>query len=238
MPTPIACPRCGTSLDVPDNLMDGPVRCANCGTVFNPPTVPGAVATVHPADRPKAKSRSGCLWTALAAAIFGGFCCCGGCFALINYVDNPTFKPYSAPDQSYTVSFPGDATPVKRFGVGGQVVGAECTRLFPQERFFVEYLTLTPAEAREDARKKLGTICDGWLATVPGGREVRRYDREVEGHPAIELFVQTDGLQQNNLYVRVIRVGDRVYSVGISGQIMAEHKHGDEFLDSFKPTPK
>jgi hypothetical protein len=175
----------------------------------------------------------------LAFGLFSGICCCGGGFALMNYIDNPTFKPYTAPDQSYSVSFPGDPTAVNRFGpTGKKVAGTEYRRDFPQERFFVEYVTLTPIEGKEDAQKILAATCDAWLATVPGGKEVRRYARDVDGHPAVDLFVQTDGFQQHNLYVRVIKVGDRVYSVGVSGQIMTDHKHGDTFLDSFKPVGK
>jgi len=93
------------------------------------------------------------------------------------------------------------------------------------------FLNLSPAEAKEDPQKVLNAACDTWLGTAPGGTEVRRYARDVDGHPAMDLFVETGGFQQNNLYVRVVIAGDRVYSVGVSGQIMTDHKHGDEFLD-------
>src|SRR5262245_33124561 len=136
----VACPRCNSSLDIPAELMEGPVRCANCATVFNPPTMPGAVATVHASDRPRPRSRMGCVWGLLGTAMLGGFCCCGGCFALVQYVDHPKFQPYSPPDQSYTVSFPGVPRGISRPSPSGkQVAGAEYQRDFPSERFFVEY---------------------------------------------------------------------------------------------------
>jgi hypothetical protein len=174
-------------------------------------------------------------------AVLSGVCCCGGCFALYQFAENPTFEPYTAPDQSYTASFPGTPGVVNRFDPKGKkVTGADATRDFPAERFFVEYVTLSPAEAKEDPQKLLNTACDVWLATVPGGKEAKRYTRDLDGFPAIDLFVDHAGLfnQNNNLLVRVVKVNDRLYSIGVSGQITADQKHGDEFLDSFHPQAK
>jgi hypothetical protein len=239
MPTPVSCPRCGSNLDVPDELMAGPVRCANCATVFNPPQVPGAVSTVHPSDRPRKKSRSGCLWGLLAVGLFCVFGCCGTCVALFQYIENPTLKPYTAPDQTYSVSFPDTPSPVDKFGPAGKKVsGVEATRVFPKERFFVEYSTVTKAEAFDDPKKLLAALCDAWVKSISGGKELKRYAHEVDGYPAIDLFVDTGQFGQNSLYVRVIKVGDRLYSVGVEGQIRPEHKHGDDFLDTFHPAEK
>jgi hypothetical protein len=239
MPAPVVCPTCGSSLDIPAELLGRQVRCASCGSIFTPPGDPGRPPAEPAYDRPQKRSRLGCLWALLGVAVLSGACCCGGCFALYHYIENPKFQPYTAPDQSYTVSFPGAPSPVNRFGpTGKKIAGTDYHRAFPVERFFVEYVTLSPAEAKEDPQKVLNAACDTWLSTVPGGTEVRRYARDVDGHPAMDLFVETGGFQQNNLYVRVVIAGDRVYSVGVSGQIMTDHKHGDEFLDSFHPAKK
>jgi hypothetical protein len=242
MPTPVVCPSCGSSLDIPAELLGSPVRCASCASVFTPPGEPGAVPARPdsvPPRLPARRSRRGCLWASVALVGLTGFCCCGGCFFLFQYVDNPKFQPYTAPDQSYSAKFPGTPSPVNRTGpTGKKLAGADYRRDFPVERFFVEYAALSPAEAKEDPQKVLNAACDTWLATVPGGQEVRRYPRDVDGHPAMDLFVETGGFQQNNLYVRVVIAGDRLYSVGIAGQIMTEHRHGDEFLDAFRPGKK
>ncbi|HEY2784778.1 MAG TPA: hypothetical protein VGJ05_07355 [Fimbriiglobus sp.] len=243
MPTPVVCPSCGSSLDIPAELFGGPVRCANCSTVFTAPAGSTGERTGPPADRfpdrPRKRSRSGCVWGILAVTLLSGFCCCGGCFALVNYIDNPNFQPYTAPDKSYTVSFPGTPTPLNRFGpTGRKVEGAECRRDFPKERYFVQYATLTPAEFKEGDQKLLNATCDAWLATVAGGKEDRRQMRDVDGNPAIDLFIDTGVFGMNNLYVRIMKVGNRIYSIGIDGQIRPENKHGDAFLDSFQPAKK
>jgi hypothetical protein len=62
--------------------------------------------------------------------------------------------------------------------------------------------------------------------------------REVDGYPAVDLFIDTGPFGQNSLYVRVMKVGAKVYSVGVDGQIRPEQKHGDLFLESFHPAAK
>jgi hypothetical protein len=228
-------------LDIPAELLGRQVRCASCGSIFTPPGDPGRPSAEPAYDRPQRRSRLGCLWALLGVAVLSGACCCGGCFALVHYVDNPTFQPYTAPDQSYTAAFPGTPAIVNRFGLTGKkITGADVHRTFPAERFFVEYVILSPAEAKEDPQKLLTIACDQWLATVPGGQEARRYARDLDGFSAMDLFVSHDSVfnQNNNLLVRVVKVDDRLYSVGVSGQITSDQKHGDEFLDSFHPTKK
>jgi hypothetical protein len=242
MPAPVVCPTCGSSLDIPPDLLGRQVRCASCGSVFTPAGDPGRPPAEPAYDRPRPRSRLGCLWALLGVAVLSGACCCGGCVALVHFADNPTLEPYTAPDQSYTASFPGTPGAVNRFSpTGKKVTGVDVNRNIPAERFFVEYVVLSPAELKEDPQKLLNTACDQWLATVPGGQEARpRYARDFDGFPAMDLFVSHDGLfnQNNNLLVRVVKVNDRLYSVGVAGQITADQKHGDEFLDSFHPQTK
>jgi hypothetical protein len=241
MSAPVVCPTCGSSLDIPAELLGRQVRCASCGSIFTPPGDPGRAAPDPAYDRPRKRSRLGCLWALLGVAVLSGACCCGGCFAFVHYLDNPTYQPYTAPDQSYTAVFPGSPGVVDRLGpTGKKVTGVQVNRNFPAERFFIESVVLEPAETKQDPQKLLNTACDQWLATVPGGQEARRYARDVDGFPAMDLFVSHDSVfnQNNNLLVRVMKVNDRLYSVGVSGQITSDQKHGDVFLDAFHPTKK
>ena len=41
MPAPVVCPTCGSSLDIPPELIGRQVRCASCGSVFTPAGDPG-----------------------------------------------------------------------------------------------------------------------------------------------------------------------------------------------------
>src|SRR5262245_7625936 len=242
MPSLVVCPTCGSSLDIPAELLGRPVRCASCGSIFTPPGEAGAAVArpdYVPEPLPRRRSRAGCVWAIVGVVALSGFCCCGGCIAPVPYIDNPTFRPYEPPDKSYTVNFPRPPGVVSRpRPTGKKTARAGYDRRFPVERFFVEYVTLSPAEKKDDPQKVLNAACDTWLSTVPGGKEARRYARDVDGCPAMDLFVETGGFQQNNLYVRVLIAGDRLYSVGVSGQIMTDHRHGDEFLDSFHPKGK
>jgi hypothetical protein len=153
----------------------------------------------------------------------------------MDYIDNPKFEPFTPAEGGYSVEFPGAPSTFSRPGLDGKASrGVEFNREMPQERYFVEFIRLSQAEQKMDPQKLLGAAADSWTKATPNVRDEQRSPRDVNGYPAIELVLR-QGQFQGATLIRVIKVNDRLYSVGVSGQIQPEHNRGYKFLDSFKP---
>jgi hypothetical protein len=264
--TPVTCPNCGETLDVPTHLLGGPVRCGNCQTVFaspppgdGPADVPTA-APVRPArrpardddDRPRRRRRAGVpgwVWVMLGLVGLASCGCCGGFVWLIGRMMNPEYQPYTSPDGRWKAQFPGPVTvadrPTGRPGETGKWAEAKRNIFGPVfERFFVVEVELSAADRKRRPSEVADSLCDGLRATV-GGREVFRRTRgHHQGHDSAEVgFEHPENGQQPHTLARVIVAGGRGYIVGVSGPGQPGGSPWvDEFLDSFEvldaPPPK
>lgn len=225
--------------------MSGPVRCANCMTVFTPPADVPTVPVVRPRNEPAARSHldepvhttppsRGWVWLLVISCTLLTFTCFGSCAGIFGIVSNPSFKPYTAEDGSFTAIFPGDVFPLIRSANDGRdVSGVECRRDIPEEHYFVEYVTLTNAEKAKDAQKLAEEAAAKWINNQSGSL----MEQEVVDHrglPASQIFGQIS-IFKGNVAIRAMRDGDRMYVIGVSGGITPGSDRVSKFFDEFVP---
>lgn len=239
-----ACPQCRNELEVPDHLFGGPVRCANCMTVFTPGREIPVVAprqAVPRRDEPilddelKPRRSRTWLWVLLAGSLLISCTCIASCAGLFGVLTNPKMKPYAAEDGRFTASFPGDPKPViKTTDEGRDVGGVECLREMPSdERYFVEFVVLTPEEMKKDAQTQAADSLKKWIQNLDG--TIMETDVvDYKGLPASQIVGQLT-IFKGNVVARAVRDGDRMYIVGVSGGITPWDRRVTTFLDDFTP---
>lgn len=257
MPSPVTCPSCGERLDIPADLRGTPVRCAACMTVFTPPAAAAdeEVPAVRPArpvraepapaedeytddrDRPR-KKRGGARWVWVLLGLVGlSTCaCCGGCGALVYYLENPTFQPYTSAEGRFAAEFPGPVGPdTKRTLAGVEMSAVEARRDVAQESYFVYYGDVPAAKLKAGPEELLTKAADELLAKARAGQPTSKQPSTHAGHPAIDVHIQTEFMQPG-MVARVVLAGKRLYVVGINGQVMPEQPRAEHFLQSFQVT--
>jgi uncharacterized protein YbaR (Trm112 family) len=239
-----ACPQCRNELDVPDHLFGGPVRCASCMTVFTPgdeiPVVVPRQATPRrdePVydDEPTPRRSRTWLWVLLAGSLLISCTCIASCAGLFGVLTNPKMKPYTSDDGRFMASFPGDPKPIiKTADEGRDVGGVECLREMPSdERYFVEFVVLTPEELKQDPQTLAESSLKKWVQNLEGTiLETNKVDHK--GLPASQILGQLT-IFKGNLVARAVRDGDRMYIVGVSGGIMPWDRRVATFLEDFTP---
>lgn len=239
-----ACPQCRNELDVPDHLFGGPVRCANCMSVFTPsreiPVVVPRQATPR-RDEPiiddevtPRKSRSW-LWVLLAGSLLISCTCIASCAGLFGVMANPQMKPYTSEDGRFAASFPGDPKPViQATAEGRDVGGVECLRDLPaEERYFVEFVVLTPEEQKKDAQQQAVDSLQKWVQLQQGSiMETDVIDHK--GLPASQIIGNLS-IFKGNFVARAMRDGDRMYIIGVSGGVQPWDRRVIRFLEEFTP---
>ena len=262
MPAPVICPSCGERLDIPADLRGTPVRCAACMTVFTPPPADAAdaadVPPVRPARpaarprpptedgdeypddraRPRRRKRGGLGWVWV---LFGGLglttcACCGGCGALVWFVENPTVQAYSSDEGRFAVEFPGPAYPKRLpLGDGEPMKGVESRRDMFQESYFVHYTDLPARRVKDGSEKVLEEAAAEFLKTVRPGQSTKQLGTHA-GYPAMDVVVHPPGPFETGTVARVVLVGRRLYVVGVTGQVMPETARVERFFHSFQVT--
>jgi ribosomal protein S27E len=260
----LVCPKCAEELDIPEELLDGPVRCASCTNVFTAPrggSAPVVRATRQDSDddndrtssldydRPRRRSStstkakgSGSKWWLwfLILGTFGiCFLGCGGLIGVGIYMDNPKMVPYEAPDQSFKTGFPGKPKVVTlKDDEKRNQTNTEWTRTImgqPFETFFVNYVDLDKKPKTDADRDKiLEEFADAMLAKSPGTDEDARTKMTYQGFPTLELH--HDHNDETQTFVRIVIIGKRVYTVGITGRGLApESMRLKKFWEQFTP---
>lgn len=243
----VSCPSCRNELEIPPELLGGPVRCANCLTVFSPPVaeVPTvAVAKRIASDRDEfqfddakpSRSRAW-LWLLLFGCTLLTCTCFGSCAGLIGIQAKPAMKPYAAGDGRFTASFPGNPNPVfKTANDGREILGVEVVRILPsEEHYFVEYIVLVDKELTKDDQKIAADTLAKWMQDQNGTiMETDVIDHK--GLPAAQIFGQFNIFGgRGNVVARAVRDGDRLYIVGVSGAVAQWNDRVEKFLDDFTP---
>ncbi|MFO0935214.1 MAG: hypothetical protein U0798_01700 [Gemmataceae bacterium] len=244
----VSCPQCRNPLEIPNELLGGPVRCADCMNVFTPAA--GSPPLVTVARPPKmtledehlvenqGQSRSRAwLWVFLLGCTLMSFACCGSCAGLYGIAVKPIMVPYTSPDQQFTASFPGK--PSELFMNRKDTAGIEFVRELPaEEHYFIEYTELTPAQKKQDPLKVANDALDAWISSLGVGTFAHRSKVDHKGLPAMKDFGQLDlfvGRLKGFVVLRAVRDGDRVYVIGVSGSVTESERRVIQFFDDFTP---
>lgn len=262
MPAPVICPNCGEGLDIPQELRGTPVRCASCMTVFTPdPALEGETRSdarpprvarrvddaaelkddyddERPRRRP-ARKKAGLAWLWI---LFGGFglttcACCGGFGFLVYNIENPTFQTFQSPEKEFSVDFPGpgkNGFPIKLTGIDMQV--HECKREMYQELYFVYSGRVDADKVKAGPEALLDEVADELLKRAPLQQQGTRISANYEGYPAMDVTIPPGGPFDEGTIARVILVNDRLYVIGINGQVLPESPRAEHFLSSLKFT--
>jgi hypothetical protein len=213
-------------------------------TIFTPgreiPVVTPRLATPKPdeltLDEPPTPRRSRAwLWVLLTGCLLISCTCIASCAGLFGVLTNPKMKPYTSEDGRFTASFPGDPKPViQTTGDGRDVGGVECLREMPaDERYFVEFVMLTPEEMKKDAQTLAADSLKKWIQNRDG--TVMETDVvDYKGLPASQIVGQLT-IFKGNVVARAVRDGDRMYFVGVSGGITPWDRRVTTFFDDFTP---
>jgi hypothetical protein len=169
--------------------------------------------------------------------------CCGGCGALLWYLENPTFESYTDPDGRFSVELPGPPIPQRIVLRDGDppLKGVEARRETAQETYFV-LVGEVPKPPRNDDDvndflQKAAT--DLAAAKVRPGQPTTTRPLLHGNYPAVEVHVQFAPLEPaTGLVARVILAENRLYAIGVIGQIIPEQDRVGHFLQSLQiPEP-
>lgn len=186
-------------------------------------------------DEPMPRRSRLWLWVLLSGCLLISCTCIVSCAGLFGVLTNPKMKPYASEDGRFTASFPGDPKPViQTTGDGRDVGGVECHREMPaDERYFVEFVVLTPEEQKQDAQTLAADSLKKWIQNQDGSvMETDVVDHK--GLPASQIVGQLT-IFKGNVVARAVRDGDRMYIVGVSGGIAPWDRRVTAFLDDFTP---
>lgn len=241
----VTCPHCREPLDVPPELLGGPVRCDVCNRVFNPPEagVPPDDEYDRPRRRRRPPARSGVpVW--LLVILGGGFLavcgCCGGFTLWIVGFMNPNYKPFDAPDGSFAAVFPDGPPTASKPATGranaevGQ--GFEHTRWVlgtPIETFFAYTVDLPLLDRLKPPRAVVEDLADGFKTTQGRATQMSRAARMHGGHEGTELSLHhPDG---KFTVARVVVAHGKGFVFGVTGPGQpGQAPWVDEYLDGFQ----
>lgn len=160
--------------------------------------------------------------------------CVGSCVGFINVWRNPNLKPYTDPDGAFVALFPGEVFPISRLDAQGRpVAGVESRREFPEEQYFIEWLESENAPpGKQERMPKM--VLDEWIAKNNASVLENDPVKSHKGFDAAEAVGQL-GFPKGNFAIRVVKVGDRFYVLGITGTVMPGSEYVERFFDGFEP---
>jgi hypothetical protein len=160
--------------------------------------------------------------------------CMGSCVGFFNVWRNPNLKPYQDPDGAFVALFPGEVFPISRMDAQGRpLAGVEGKREFPEEQYFIEWLEPEKAALGKPERSPK-MVVDEWIAKNNASAMENDPVKSHQGFDAAEAVGQL-AFPKGNFAIRAVKVGDRVYVLGITGTVMPGSEYIDRFFDGFQP---
>lgn len=240
------CPTCNESLDVPDEFADREVRCGNCQSIFLPssasevPTVRSSGSRpVLYSQRPAANRGTGgvgvlgCITVVLAGAMVS--LCVWGVIAF----GYPEFSSATDAEGRFTAVFPGTPDPVERSTDDGSPVrGLELDRPLPPEKFFVFYEDLDAAQVKRGAEAVFTDAIQRLVrqARFVDSRELARESTKHDGYPALDLQMVDSDKPHEQVVIRLVLAGNRIYAAGAAGALDPNQGRVREFFQGFHVT--
>lgn len=244
---PAICPTCRESLEIPPEFAGMPVRCGACRTVFTPtPDSPG-IRTFAPVDggdgeTPPPTSNVGVWLLAFLTCVMMAPCV-GGCGWFCYEMLYPEFEMKTDEDGRFAAAFPGSPDPVSRSAADGTPIrGLELDRDVPDEKYFVYYADNLTSKPEKGNRPPHDPVFDTAIELIL--RDGRLVDSKIQkqatsqhdGYDALDLILVDDNRPFEKGIVRLVRVGDRVYVVGVAGQMNPGDVRVRSFFNRFQIT--
>lgn len=209
-----------------------------------PPTGPRFPDRDDDRDYPPRRKGGGLWWLWLLLAV-GGFGCCGCCglLGLVNMANQ--WKPYTAKDGAFTADFPGEpVVQEKTFKWKDDTTGKSheyaALQLLNAQGFGVHYADLPKSmkAIRPTDKRLLKLGLEDFKANATNFTVGPETFLKVGEYEALDIEgTMTDPKHgMLHVYVRVMIVGDRVFTLIAAGKEkgkLAPHK--DRFFNSFKP---
>jgi hypothetical protein len=252
----VTCPYCAEELEVPPAFAGRPVRCGSCQAVFTPPSFEAAAAAEtpdadsDPDDRtrpdPQADSPASAagVWGVILLTLIVTVPCTIGCVWAVAMFGFPQFRTVSDDFGQYKALFPGDPEPINRKSDAGRLIrGHELQRIFPPEFYFVYYVDLPKAMARDADALLAQETADLSEYLPPGVTETGRETTTHDGYPATDVMFRNPDPQASTVIVRCVLVSrpgavPRLYVVGIAGPVSPHDTRVKRFFTGFRLAPK
>lgn len=245
----VSCKACGTSLEVPSELLGRQVECSECNNIFFALDSQSSRSGQSDQKNQRAESRSrqtqsqqtknrsrstAWLWVLFVGCGLIAFSCFGGCLGIMNGWSNPKLESFEEEEEKQFVAlFPQQPFPIVRKNINGQdLKGLEAKRDFPEEVYFVEFTELEDNAGKKSAKD----VLNDWMQQ----NEAKQMSFDPVVHQNFEAVQSTGQLNflRGNYVVRSIKVGNRIYTIGITGSVMPGSEYVEKFMNGFQPKEK